>query len=530
MRPVLYPALVAAWLVLVQWRQAGASSAALMDLLTSLAAAVLLALAGWLAAVPLTPDRDRRALLALLPVLWVSLYSTFVAFAGSLMPLSPAEAPMLWTVLLLLAGVALRRAPVQAMVTRTLTIAVALLLGLQVAALGRELRPAARGPIVVTSAPRSADRPDVYLIVLDKYSSNPWLRSVYGHDNGPFEDSLRTLGFFVPRASRTNYAHTGLVLASMMNGRPVHEMITEPRSRWPAVHEKLEDARAWEFFKARGYRFFFFPSTYPGTVENRNADRTMARPVPEPPRPALTTWRKHAPFGTIRTAVCLRVKCPGRVRVAQKLFPYPLESSGDLEWKFSTLATLPDSAGPIIAFAHILAPHEPYQFDAACRHLPPWWPNTDAGQDAEVRKAYAAQVNCVNTMVLRTVRELLARSAVPPIILIQGDHGHGRLTRDAMMGQTVPKSELTSDQLRERLDVFAAYRADGLEAQWYETISPMNVLPLVLNERFGAGWTVNADRSWWSDHFADPLRLQPVTDAELGARVTGVSRGARPSP
>ncbi len=527
MRPVLYPALAAAWLVVAQWRQAGASMAGLTDLLTSVVAAALLALAAWALAGAITPDRDRRALLSLLPVLWVSLYSTFVAFAGGLMPLSPAEAPILWTVLLLLVGVALRRAPVGATVTRTLTIATALLLTLQVVAIAGELRSTAPELVAGSAAPRSADRPDVYIIILDKYSSNPWLRSVYGHDNGPFEDSLRALGFFVPRESRTNYPHTGLVLASMMNGRPVHEMITEPRSRWPAIHEKLEDARAWEFFKARGYRFFFFPSTYPGTVANRNADRTMARPVPDPPIPPLTTWRKHAPFGTIRTAVCLRLGCRERVRTAQKLFPYPLESSDDIEWKFAMTASLPDSVGPIIAFTHVLSPHEPYQFAADCRQLPPWWPNTDAGQDAEVRAAYAAQVQCVNTMLLRTVRALVERSVVPPIILIQGDHGHGRLTRDAMMGQTVPRAELTRDQLRERLDVFAAYRADGLEAQWYETISPVNVLPLVLNARFGAGWTLNADRSWWSDFFADPLRLTPLTDADLGPPV---SRGARPSP
>lgn len=524
MRPVAYPALVAAWLVVVQWREIGASRAGLTDLLTSVGAGVLIALLGWLLAGRLTSDRDRRALLALLPVLWVSLYSTFVAFAGSLMPMSPAEAPILWTAVVLLLGVLLRRAPVHGSVTRTLTIATALLLALQGVAVAGALRPAREAPTTATAAPRSADRPDVYIIVLDKYSAAPWLRTVYGHDNGPFEDSLRAMGFFVPRAARTNYAHTGLVLASMMNGRPVHELIDEPRVRWPGIFEKLERARAWEFLRGRGYRFFFFPTTFSGTAQNASADRVMARPVPETPRAPLHSWLAHAPFGTIRTAVCLRVSCPPRVRAPQTVFPYPLESADDIEWKLSMTASLPDSAGPIVAFTHILAPHEPYQFDAQCRHLPPWWPNSDAGIDSTVRAAYAAQVACTNTMLLRTVRTLLDRSAVPPVILIQGDHGHGRITRDAMMGQTVPKAELSPAQLRERLEVFAAYRADGVTG-WYDTITPVNVLPLVFNARFGAGWAMNPDRSWWSDFYQDPLRLLPVTDADLG-----VSRGAPPSP
>lgn len=521
-RPAAYPILVAAWLVVVQWREFGASRAGLTDLLTSLLAAAGTALLGWWLAGLLTADRDRRALLALLPVLWVSLYSTFVAFAGGLMPLSPAEAPVLWTAFLAALAVVLRRAPVHGAVTRALTIAPALLLLLQGAAIASALRPPRATAPASAAAPRSAERPDIYLIVLDKYSAAPWLREVYGHDNAPFEDSLRALGFFVPRAARTNYAHTGLVLASMMNGRPVHELLPEPRVRWPGIFEKLEHARAWEFLKARGYTFYFFPTTFSGTAQNASADRVLVRPVPETPRSPFHTWLAHSPVGTIRTAICLRIACPARARAPQTVFPYPLESADDIEWKLATTATLPDSAGPVVAFTHILAPHEPYQFDAQCRHLPPWWPNSDAGIDSTVRAAYAAQVQCVNTMLLRTVRALLDRSAVPPVILIQGDHGHGRITRDAMMGQTLRKDELAPDQLRERLEVFAAYRAEGV-AGWYDTITPANVLPLVFNARFRAGWAMNPDRSWWSDFYQDPLRLLPVTEEEL-------SRGGRPSP
>ena len=59
--------------------------------------------------------------------------------------------------------------------------------------------------------------PDIYFIILDKYTASRMLAAHYGFDNSPFENSLRRRGFVVPGAGQANYVHTSLALAAMLN-------------------------------------------------------------------------------------------------------------------------------------------------------------------------------------------------------------------------------------------------------------------------------------------------------------------------
>jgi hypothetical protein len=43
------------------------------------------------------------------------------------------------------------------------------------------------------------------------------LADVFQYDASPFEDSLRALGFLVPRDMRSNYVQTYLSVASLLN-------------------------------------------------------------------------------------------------------------------------------------------------------------------------------------------------------------------------------------------------------------------------------------------------------------------------
>ena len=73
-----------------------------------------------------------------------------------------------------------------------------------------------RAPIPGPAEPPGPRR-DIYLIVLDEYANSAVLRERFGYDNRPFEDSLRALGFHVPRLVRSNYAHTLLSIPSLLN-------------------------------------------------------------------------------------------------------------------------------------------------------------------------------------------------------------------------------------------------------------------------------------------------------------------------
>ena len=66
-------------------------------------------------------------------------------------------------------------------------------------------------------ADRPTTYPDIYLLVLDKYTGNEVLKEHFGFDNASFEEFLRSRGFVVPRSSQANYPQTPLALASMLN-------------------------------------------------------------------------------------------------------------------------------------------------------------------------------------------------------------------------------------------------------------------------------------------------------------------------
>lgn len=362
-------------------------------------------------------------------------------------------------------------------------------------------RPAAAG--------RDPARPDIYFLILDKYSAGWALRENYGHDNGPFEDSLRARGFVVPRRARASYVHTFLALASMLNWTHLDSLsrVLGPGSRARAsVYAMTRRNRAVALARAHGYRVTFLPSTYAAGfamdgvntvirtdtvgVGGGSGFRTVALAalVRSPLAPAFAA----AAYGT--------AAAPGR-------FPYPSEGAEQVARKFQLLGEIPEREGPQFVIAHLLVPHEPYVFNANCTPRDgraALWPRTDQGaNDAVVRTAYAAQVSCVNRLVLQFVDTVLARSRrrsrPPPVIVLQADHGHGRIAEDPWTGRVVPLGALPPEKVRERTSVFAAYHLPGEHPPVSDTITPVNVLPLVFNTYLGAAIAPLPDRTYWSE-------------------------------
>src|SRR4029078_4278102 len=90
--------------------------------------------------------------------------------------------------------------------------------------------------------------------------------------------------------------------------------------------------------------------------------------------------------------------------------PYNIETVREMKWKLATLDSLPDSAGPVFAFLHVLSPHQHYPLRRDCSAREAWWPLSDQGPDfGPVGEAYGDQVKCLNRLVLAAVRSLIQR-------------------------------------------------------------------------------------------------------------------------
>lgn len=504
-RLVLYPFLAAVYPILALAATNDGELVQLSDLVKPCMIALSAAALAWLLSRLVTRDIHRRALVTVVAVGIFSGYGYGAEFLGR-WPLAETATPVLMFLPLAYAILFARRVHVSLLpLTRYLNIVVAILVTWMSGSFLWRLRPMNR-PLTFRDIPTQrhsardigADtRPHFFLIVLDKYTGHRSLVTNYGFDNTPFEHKLEEEGFFVPRAARANYVHTFLALAAMLNWQyldDVAKQLGRENTSWVVAYPLIEDNRTWRALRRLGYRFAFLPSALPATAHNQYADIQL-------PDPSQLTHEFEAVWlrGTVLSPT-LRLVCALRLAwedfaCSEGALPYVPESATSLDWKFQAIPSLARSKQPVFVLAHLTVPHEPYLYDAQCHHRDPYWPSTDSGSQAlAVKAAYGAQLQCINRKVEQLVKAIPQESTRPSIILLQSDHGHGRLGRDQPA-----LTDATKAQVDERVDVFAAYLLPNAPLGLvYDSISPVNAMRAIMRHYYGFDLPPLVDASYWS--------------------------------
>ncbi len=324
-------------------------------------------------------------------------------------------------------------------------------------------------------------RRDVYLLVLDEYANSVVLRELFQFDNHAFEDSLRQLGFTIPPAVQSNYVHTLLSLPSLLNFSHLNALADElgPRSNDATLpNYLLENNRTVAFLQARGYRFLFFPSQWwPSTGRNRNAD---------------WVFQPWSGFDLSREVTRSDLRRSLLSSTAFDVLPKGFHWDADhIQQTLRGLEQVAQRPEPTFAFTHLVSPHWPYVFKADCRVASQAVIQGRAGR----QQAYTEQLQCLNRLLLRTVRSILLHSPVQPIILLQGDHGTNLLRySDAPSAEAV-----TPEQARERFGAFGAYYLPAGGGRLFsDSVTIVNVLQKVLTHYFGAELGPSSDARYVS--------------------------------
>jgi hypothetical protein len=510
----LYPFLAAVYSVLALAAENRNALSGLGELVRPSAVMLLVAGLAWLLAAAITRDSHRRALITLVVVAY---FAGFKALTRAIRSSPWLEVGDAWRhadalSLILLLGIVTLVARVRRPLSGTtgfLNIAAGILVLFPAVPLARFGVTTARPPLADSGPipePRTMERrdstPDIYLIVLDKYTGSRSLQANYGFDNAPFERFLRSRGFVVPSRARANYVHTFLALASLLNWRyldDLPERFGRDGSDWAVAYPLIEDSRTVRFLTSRGYRFIFFPTAFAATRRNRFAHRNYPAPATIPSEFGLA-WMQSTPLPTLRRAVY------SAERRAANPFPYTPEPPAMLDRKFERLVQLPKKRGPLFVFVHLLLPHEPYVYDRTCRHLEPYWPIEDQGlEEPRLKAAYVEQIECLNRKLTLLVDRLITNSSRQPIIILQADHGHGR------NGRNQPHiAEVPPDRAAERADIFAAYYVPPVvAAALHDSISPVNVFRALFDHLFDLPLPPLEDVTYWSAHDR-PYDFTPV--------------------
>ena len=125
------------------------------------------------------------------------------------------------------------------------------------------------------------------------------------------------------------------------------------------------------------------------------------------------------------------------------------------------------------------------------------------------RTGYRDQVAYVASLLPGVIEEILTKSASPPIIILQSDHGP----------PGVPEVTLADDMSRraEFAILSAMYLPNGGEAAVYEGMSPVNTFPVIFNHYFGTERSLLVGNRAGGKLIVRPM-ASPVPSGELAVQ------------
>lgn len=315
--------------------------------------------------------------------------------------------------------------------------------------------------------------PDIYYIVLDGYARADVLDGLYDFDNSEFETALGSRGFIIPALSRSNYPKTALSVTSTLNMDYVQSFVPglEEQPFWWLMSPYLDHSRVRAALENLGYQTISIATDW-NITDNPTTDLYYS-----PKSIILGDFEYYllskTPLGFVK---------PWLARVS--LIPSHDSHRELIRFNFETLAQIPSLPGPKFVFAHIIAPHPPFVFDEDGASLQPDYPFSfnDASDFSEGDEAYLqgylGQLKFVNRQVVQLMDDILAGSEIPPVIILQADHGPGLLTDFDSLAATC---------LKERFSIFAAYHLPGVDAASVPPdMVPVNTFRLIFNQYFSA--------------------------------------------
>jgi hypothetical protein len=331
------------------------------------------------------------------------------------------------------------------------------------------------------------------------YPREDILREDFGYDNSVFLDNLKEMGFHVSSCSMSNYAQTILSLSSSLNMDYVDKLeagvSSDSKDRTELVH-LIAHPRVRSFFESLGYKTVSLSAYAP--LQWKDASIFYSTKPEELPeyieRPILSPY--EAMF--IKSTAGILILDANILKESEitRSAQYPFNDH--IRQQLYILDTLPEIGkieGPKLVFVHIQIPHPPFVFngDGSIVENPPPFPSAGIEIDEEYwHGLFRNQVIYVNSRLLPAIRSLINASSIPPVIILQGDHG--------------PNSS-------NRLAVLTAIYSTQFQPS--DSISPVNIFRGLLSSTFGQNLPELPNISYYSD-YSDPFNFQIIEDTNSG--------------
>jgi len=353
----------------------------------------------------------------------------------------------------------------------------------------REVRAAMESYREEAGSSTVRERPDIYVILLDAHASAYALDTYFNYDNSAFTKRLEELGFYVAECAQSNYPQTRLSVTSTFYANYHQEETLYP----------LYSSLAVETLRSQGYLVVTFENRSNGHFSFAE-DLRLSRNQMLAGKIDLTGGLSEFEFQLLETSFArlafdIPALIPGFDLAKQKETEY-YEHYQQTFFILNELKRLPEEIQePKLVFAHFLVPHPPFIFTPEGEFF--WNENEEDG--------YLSNVKFIDAQIANVVEDIIAKSKIPPIIIIMGDHG--------------PSGVPSKDTPHLRMSILNAYYVtEQAKEDLYPGITPVNSFRVVFNNYFGTDYPLLEDVSYHSSRFSSFTAENAVSNECVDSR------------
>jgi hypothetical protein len=345
-------------------------------------------------------------------------------------------------------------------------------------------------------AKNAEDNPDIYYLVFDRYASNDVLQAQFGYDNSEFLDGLRAQGFNVDDNAYSNYPYTAQSIASVLNmGYHSDDTAQFAKNDVQAAtifHSMIRSSQAIKLLKEQGYSYYNVGSTYGATNKAPLADTDYAWGF------QLKIAGQEKRLRGLEATQFTSSPYYAFTQVSAPWWPAKLAQIDPMPYVRNQLTTLKDLSagepGGRFIFAHVLAPHEPYFFNADGSRNPDF-ASDNLGKP--IKKKYTNQVQFVNQQLDEILQNIREKSGDNAVVILMSDEGPYPMELNKLYMHPITEGEaaatLFSSDMREwpkedlamKFGILQAVHIPKATPEDLEHMAPVNAFRIVLNRYFG---------------------------------------------
>jgi hypothetical protein len=313
--------------------------------------------------------------------------------------------------------------------------------------------------------PDSCAKPDIYLLLMDAYTSSECLRTARGYDNSDFDNFLRNNGFKILPYSRSNYSRTIFSMSSVLNMGyldNVWEKIVPNEQITAERLYEINNNQVCKWLAGNGYE-----------IVNFSPFEVAGKPLISDDHSYFFSKRKLITTQTFSSYVARevlpKIAADDNMLVNKMMGVYtPLFYNRQIT-ELTLAEAQRQTTQPRFVYSHLLMPHPPFFYDKEGKLRERKKVIDHLGYGMQPYLDYLTPANKVAEELITTI---LSHAKRPTVIILMGDHGYSY------------KKEARDLQFP---NYNAIYCSDGNYEGLSDSVTGVNQFRLLFNNRFHTG-------------------------------------------